>query len=310
MSLVAEGTSRKTFSFDSFKTSFSCDVASDNLVTSKELVVIQEPELSSDEILRTISSHVAFSTSLQTFMLEYLLPTMYKEGGIGIASVQVALPIRAFILDVPHVTQVNGTSVLPADSDPRYVRKALAAGKVIKVIETRPVFEVKPDGEVVKRHIVSERIQGISSESTDALSSNTDLKPTLPPDEEVVIERRPIFIINPSVESLSDETIVIEEGCLSVPYDYIQNTFGPNTRVERPNGLCLKYLDERGEERVLSVDGGSSSGSSNGDSSGSGGVSAEHDKWMVRCALHEFDHLQGVLFTDKLYQGGEALMTS
>ena len=131
---------------------------------------------------------------------------------------------------------------------------------------------------IVQQHTTSERILGTS---TDSMNETR-------PDEEILIDRRPVFMINPSIESLSDETIVMEEGCLSVPFNYMQQTFGPNTRVERPNGLCITYVDERGQEQSLCED----------------GSSGEHSMWFVRCALHEFDHLQGVLFTDKLYQQG------
>jgi peptide deformylase len=273
--------SRSTFSFDAFTTSFHDDNATSDNNTRKDLVVIQEPITSSDKILRTVSTPVAFTPSLQRFMLEYLLPTMYTEGGIGIASVQVALPIRALILDIPHVTHVDNMPILPSDSDPRYVRKAVESGKVIKVIETRPVYVLKPDGDiVVMQHTSTDRILGVP---TDRLET-----PPLP-DEEVTIERRPVFMINPIIEFLSDEMIVIEEGCLSVPKEYIQQNYGTNTQVQRPNGLRMTYTDERGREQALCVD----------------GSSGEHEKWVVRCVLHEFDHLQGVLFTDKLFQGRE-----
>ena len=261
----------KVFSVGSFST--SCSKEALGVFSKKELSVIQEP--SDDKILREVSSPVSFNSSLLLFMLEYLLPTMYKENGIGIASVQVSLPIRAFIVDIPYVTHVDGVEVDQRNNDPRYVRKATTAGKVIKVIETKPVYEVV-NGELNVHHISTEKIVGSSSDS-----QNNKF------DEVVAITRKPIFVINPTVEYLSPEMIVMEEDCLSVPHEYILQTFGPNTRVERPNGLRMKYTNEKGEIEYLSVDG------NNG----------EHEKWMVRCVLHEYDHLHGVLFTDKLYEG-------
>jgi peptide deformylase len=51
----------------------------------------------------------------------------------------------------------------------------------------------------------------------------------------------------------------------------------------------MTYSDEDDQTHTLCVD----------------GSSGEHDKWVVRCVLHEFDHLEGILFTDKLYEEEE-----
>jgi peptide deformylase len=267
-------TNLKTFSFNSFKTSTSRE--KEQYDGDKELAVVQEPAQVSDTILRTISSPVSITPTLRTFMQQYLLPTMYKENGIGIAAVQVGIPIRAFILDVPHITHIDSVPVSPNDNDPRWVRKNVAMGKVVKVVESRPLFESGQDLPNVRR-VVTTRILGTASDDDDSAK----------PDAVVDIERRPMFIINPIIQSVSEAMIVIDEGCLSVPFDYIQEFFGSNTSVQRPNGLHMTYHDEQGCRQSLTVD----------------GSEGEHEKWVARCVLHEYDHLEGVLFTDKLYVG-------
>lgn len=60
-----------------------------------------------------------------------------------------------------------------------------------------------------------------------------------------------------------------EEGCLSFP--------GIHADVERWVSITLTYQDLDGKEQVLSTEG-----------------------WLARIVQHELDHLEGVLFTDRL----------
>ena len=75
--------------------------------------------------------------------------------------------------------------------------------------------------------------------------------------------------INPSIIETSEETCLMEEGCLSVP--------GVHESVKRPKRIHVKYLDEN---------------------------LTEHDEWvdgfLARVMQHEFDHLEGKLFIDRL----------
>ena len=76
-------------------------------------------------------------------------------------------------------------------------------------------------------------------------------------------------IINPEILEFSSNDIELEEGCLSIPGIY--------KRVTRPDSVKVKYLDENGKEIIEELDG----------------------IW-ARIFQHELDHLDGVLFTDKL----------
>lgn len=80
----------------------------------------------------------------------------------------------------------------------------------------------------------------------------------------------PIKFINPEIISMEGEAIDVE-GCLSVP--------GESGEVKRPNKVKVKYLDENGKELMI-----------------------EGTGLLARALCHEIDHLNGVLFVDKVIQ--------
>jgi len=77
----------------------------------------------------------------------------------------------------------------------------------------------------------------------------------------------PIRFVNPEIVWASDETCVMNEGCLSIPDVYYD--------VTRPERVRARYLDETGAEQEIEADG-----------------------LLARCIQHEIDHLDGVLFID------------
>ncbi|RPH01179.1 MAG: peptide deformylase [Candidatus Pelagibacter sp. TMED153] len=82
-------------------------------------------------------------------------------------------------------------------------------------------------------------------------------------------KKNPIFLINPEIVNLSEQTSIYEEGCLSIP--------GQFAEVERPAECTLKYIDYYGKEKELKADG-----------------------LLSTCIQHEVDHLNGILFIDYL----------
>jgi peptide deformylase len=78
----------------------------------------------------------------------------------------------------------------------------------------------------------------------------------------------PIVIINPEIIETSGCEIDVE-GCLSLP--------GKQGEVERPAMVRVKALNENGEEFIV-----------------------EGEGLLARALCHEIDHLDGILFTDKL----------
>lgn len=83
------------------------------------------------------------------------------------------------------------------------------------------------------------------------------------------LPRRPMAVINPVIVARSEEKILWEEGCLSVP-EY-------NDEVERSARCTVKGLDRNGEE-----------------------ITVEAEGLLSVCFQHEIDHLEGVLFVDRL----------
>ena len=82
-------------------------------------------------------------------------------------------------------------------------------------------------------------------------------------------EPRPLYMVNPEIVWQSEEKEISEEGCLSVP--------GQRAEVERPAAVRIKYLDYYGKKQEL-----------------------EADDFLAVAAQHEIDHLDGVLYIDKL----------
>ena len=75
--------------------------------------------------------------------------------------------------------------------------------------------------------------------------------------------------INPHILEFSDDTCTMEEGCLSVP--------GIHENVRRSKSIHVTYLDENLQPHDEWVDG-----------------------YLARVMQHEFDHLEGKLFVDKI----------
>ncbi|HET7717510.1 MAG TPA: peptide deformylase [Bauldia sp.] len=87
--------------------------------------------------------------------------------------------------------------------------------------------------------------------------------------EDETAERNPMVMINPEILALSDETVVREEGCLSIPEYFAE--------VERPAELRVRFLDREGRSREIEAKG-----------------------VLATCVQHEVDHLNGKLFIDYL----------
>jgi len=80
---------------------------------------------------------------------------------------------------------------------------------------------------------------------------------------------QPFAFINPEIKEISTETESMPEGCLSHPDLYFN--------VSRPKRLVAKYLDTSANECIIEL--------------------VDID---ARCFLHEYDHLQGIEFTDRI----------
>ena len=72
----------------------------------------------------------------------------------------------------------------------------------------------------------------------------------------------------PHIVKRYDDDVWFEEGCLSFPDEIIN--------IQRPNRIVVKYEDEDKKEHKIKLDG-----------------------LAARVFLHEFDHLEGIVFTER-----------
>lgn len=79
-----------------------------------------------------------------------------------------------------------------------------------------------------------------------------------------------MFLINPEIIE-SEGSYIDEEGCLSIP--------GRQGAVERPYRVKVKALNREGKEIVV-----------------------EGEEFLAKALCHEIDHLNGILFVDKIIE--------
>ena len=84
----------------------------------------------------------------------------------------------------------------------------------------------------------------------------------------------PLVLINPEITAVGGSICTYEEGCLSVPGVYLD--------VVRPSVVDVSYRDAMGRPKRLKADG-----------------------LMARCIQHVMDHLNGVLFVDRVTDAGK-----
>ncbi|MEE4450273.1 peptide deformylase [Novosphingobium resinovorum] len=160
-----------------------------------------------DARLKQVSVPVeTFDDTLKT-LVEDMFETMYDAPGIGLAAIQVGVPLRVLVIDLQ-----------PEDED--------------------------AEPEVCTAHGGHHHTH----------------RPT---------KREPRLFINPEILDPSDEYIVYQEGCLSVPEIFAD--------VERPSSIRARWQDIDGKVHEEAMDG-----------------------LMAICLQHEMDHLEGVLFIDHL----------
>ena len=78
-----------------------------------------------------------------------------------------------------------------------------------------------------------------------------------------------IVCFNPRITQYTPETTYIKEGCLSFP--------GLFLKVQRPKEVVTQFTDSNGQTQVMTF-----------------------TDIMARCFCHELEHLDGVLYTDKV----------
>jgi peptide deformylase len=79
----------------------------------------------------------------------------------------------------------------------------------------------------------------------------------------------PLILINPVILKTSQKKCVTQEGCLSIPQVFLD--------VVRPESIEVSFKDEQGRPQKLKADG-----------------------LLARVIQHEIDHLNGVVFVDRV----------
>ena len=80
----------------------------------------------------------------------------------------------------------------------------------------------------------------------------------------------PEVYINPSIVNFSKKNFSAPEGCLSIP--------GISCEIERPDRIDIEYTSIDGKKKI----------------------SKNEKGWRSKCFQHEIDHLDGILFIDRL----------
>lgn len=89
------------------------------------------------------------------------------------------------------------------------------------------------------------------------------------PSDEDLSARRPMYLINPEIIWRSEETVLFNEGCLSLP--------DQRAEVERYERVRVHYTDYDGNEKEILA-----------------------DDLLAIILQHEIDHLDGILYIDHL----------
>jgi peptide deformylase len=78
-------------------------------------------------------------------------------------------------------------------------------------------------------------------------------------------------VFNPVIKEVSEEMVLDEEGCLSYPDLFL--------KIKRPSWVVAEYQDSQGAIKEIRIDG-----------------------YLGKCFQHEYDHLNGVCFVDRVSQ--------
>ena len=89
------------------------------------------------------------------------------------------------------------------------------------------------------------------------------------PSDEDLSARQPMFLINPEIIWKSDELVLFNEGCLSLP--------DQRAEVERHEKVRVRYIDYDGSPKEILA-----------------------DDLLAIILQHEIDHLDGILYIDHL----------
>ncbi len=156
------------------------------------------------------------------------------------------------------------------------VRKILTINKHEKTLRSKsePVHKVNREIKALCKDLIDTMAEnpaiGLAAPQIGVLKRVFAVRLGYNEDEEEDDENQtpPLIMINPEIVQ-QDGTERGYDACLSIP--------GMMGYTDRATSLHIKYLDEQGQKQDRTFEG-----------------------WDVRVIMHELDHLDGVLFTDRL----------
>jgi peptide deformylase len=125
-----------------------------------------------------------------------------------------------------------------------------------------------PQDNTAYRHTVSQHMQDVCNrhKGIGLAANQIDLNAAVFVSH---VQKDMVTMFNPAIHEVSDDTVLMSEGCLSDPGLYI--------KIKRPDMIHVSWEDETGQRTQAQLFG-----------------------MDCRVFLHEYDHLQGVLFTDRV----------
>lgn len=133
--------------------------------------------------------------------------------------------------------------------------------------QTKPFDFAKQDAVKISNEMISTMTRlgglGLAANQVELDAQIFVMKPTL------LESTEPFEVINPVVLSISEQTEIGPEGCLSYPDLWLD--------IKRPRAIVTKYFDKNQQECTIEL--------------------VDLD---ARCFLHEYDHLQGITFEDRV----------
>ena len=142
--------------------------------------------------------------------------------------------------------------------------------RVLSSIAEFDIERFKEDEKIELKEFVNNMFETMKKYGGIGLSANQVGKPYrmfIMGDHPNISKGKKWVCINPKITNVTKDLIRYKEGCLTFPFLFLD--------IERPQDITVEYLDENLEKKE------------------------EHMTGIVaRCFQHEFDHMQGIVFTE------------
>ena len=142
--------------------------------------------------------------------------------------------------------------------------------RVLSSVVEFDIERFKEDEKIELKEFVNNMFETMKKYGGIGLSANQVGKPYrmfIMGDHPNISKGKKWVCINPKITNVTKDLIRYKEGCLTFPFLFLD--------IERPQDISVEYLDENLEKKE------------------------EHMTGIVaRCFQHEFDHMQGIVFTE------------